>query len=572
MSRHEPVGSRFWPALWRRTGRAESLPPPSADKDSLSWLAVGGEMSARIRSFDWLSTPLGPIATWPASLRTALSICLRSRLKLAINWGPELVLLYNDAERDVLAGLHPSALGTPAAEILADSWDVVGPMLHSVLATGQATWSVDQPLRINRQGFMEEAFFTFYYSPIPDGNRIGGVLLVTVDTTQRVLAERELRTLRALASETAGARSADEVCGRAASVLADNPSDIPFCLLFLSEGDGRFRLCASTGVVTAAEAARWPLREVGLEGTARCVKDVAARLPNMTTALPRSALILPIAQPGSGATLGCLVVGLSDFRSLNESYRGFLDLVAGQIGSAVAGAQANAHLAQQVARRKTVEVARTELLRRLVSAQEEEHRRIARELHDDLTQRLAVLAIDAGSFERVSESPAEVVALAQRMHDQLVSLSESVHLLSRQLHPSIVDDLGLVDALRSECLSLEQREGIKVKYTAVDVPAVLPRGVALCVYRVAQEALRNVARHAQCSRASVRVAGYERELVLTVRDRGVGFDVPARRKSGLGLESMRERARLVHARLTVRSRPGVGTQIAVRVPVHRSQT
>ena len=241
MSRHEPASSRFWPGLRRQKARAENLPPPTADPDPVNWLAIGGEMSARIRSFDWPSTPLGPIATWPSSLRTALSICLRSRFQLAIYWGPELVLLYNDAERDVLAALHPGALGRPAAEILADSWDVVGPVLHGVLATGEATWSVDQPLRINRQGFMEEAFFTFYYSPIPDGNRIGGVLLVTVDTTQRVLAERELRTLRALASETAGARSADEVCGRAASVLADNPSDIPFCLLFLSEGDGRFR-------------------------------------------------------------------------------------------------------------------------------------------------------------------------------------------------------------------------------------------------------------------------------------------------------------------------------------------
>jgi len=587
MSRHEPAGSRFWPGLWRRKARAENLHPPTAEQDSLSWLAIGGEMSARIRSLDWSSTPLGPIVTWPASLRTALSICLRSRFQLAIYWGPELVLLYNDAERDVLAALHPGALGRPAAEILADIWDVVGPMLHGVLATGEATWSVDQPLRINRKGFMEEAFFTFSYSPIPDGSRIGGVMLVTVETTQRVLAERGLRTLRELASETAGARSADEACGRATAVLADNPSDIPFSLVFLTEGEGRFRVCTSTGIASASAADLWPLREVARDGTARYVEGVAARLPDVKTALPRSALILPIAQPGGGAALGCLVVGLSDFRALDESYRGFLNLVAGQIGTAVAGALAfeterrraaalaeldAARLAQQVAKRKQVEVARTELLRRLVSAQEEEHRRIARELHDDLTQRLAVLTIDAGTLERVSDNPTEVAGRAQRMHDQLVSLCESVHSLSRQLHPSIVDDLGLVDALRSECMSMEQREGIKVNYTVADVPPNLPRGVALCMYRVAQEALRNVARHARCSLASVRVSGSERELVLVVRDRGVGFDVSARRKSGLGLESMRERARLIHARLTVRSRPGAGTQITVRVPVHRSQT
>jgi signal transduction histidine kinase len=578
-------------------------------------------MSARIRSFDWSSTPLGPIATWPESLRTALSICLRSRFQLAIYWGPELVLLYNDAERDVLGTLHPRALGRPASEVLADIWDVVGPRLRGVLTTGEATWSVDQALRLNRQGFMEEAFFTFSYSPIPDASRTGGVMLVTVETTQRVLAERGLRTLRELASETAGAPSADEACGRAARVLADNPSDVPFSVLFLTEGERRFRLSASTGIAGAAEADRWPLREVALEGRAQRVEGVAARLPDRTTTVPRSALVLPIAQSGSGATLGCLVMGLSDFRALDESYRGFLDLVAGQIGTAVAGAlafeaerrraaalaepdaartaffsseeslrqardgleqrvqerthelaQANARLALQIAKRRKVEAARTELLHRLVTAQEEEHRRIARELHDDLTQRLAVLAIDAGTLERVSDSPAQVCDRARGMHEQLVALSESVHCLSRQLHPSIVDDLGLTDALRSECLSLEQRERITVRYHAKQVPAELPRGVALCVYRVAQEALRNLARHARSSHAAVRIVGTEGALVLSVRDRGVGFDVAARRKSGLGLESMRERARLIRARLSVRSRPGAGTLITLRVPLHRSQS
>src|SRR5262249_51069257 len=235
-------------------------------------------------------------------------------------------------------------------------------------------------------------------------------------------------------------------------------------------------------------------------------------------------------------------------------------------------ARANDRLAQQVARRRKVEAGRTELLRRLVHAQEEGHRRIARELHDDLTQRLAVLAIDAGTLEQLPGCPPDIGQRTRAMREQLAALSESVHSLSRQLHPSIVDDLGLVDALRSECQSVEQRDGIAVKYCARDVPTDLPRGVALCVYRVAQEALRNVVRHARSSRASVRLVADERELVLSVRDWGAGFEVAARRKSGLGLESMRERARLIRARLTIRSRPGEGTRIVVRVPLHRSQT
>src|SRR5262249_53498666 len=253
-------GGACFPNRYGANGGVESPLVLPGGPDWACSLAGGGEMGARIRTFDWPSTPLGPISEWPSSLREALSISLRSRFQLAIYWGPQLILLYNDAERDVLGALHPRVLGLPAAEVLTDMWDVVGPMLHGVLATGEATWSVDQPLRINRRGFLEESFFTYSYSPIPDRGGIGGVLLVTFETTERVLAERRLRTLRELASETARARSADEACACAAGVLAGNPSDLPFCLLYLTEDDGTPRLSASTGIAHAFDSRRWPLR------------------------------------------------------------------------------------------------------------------------------------------------------------------------------------------------------------------------------------------------------------------------------------------------------------------------
>lgn len=204
-----------------------------------------------------------------------------------------------------------------------------------------------------------------------------------------------------------------------------------------------------------------------------------------------------------------------------------------------------------------------------MNLEERAHPRIARELHDDLTQRLAVLAIDAGTIEQWPGCPWDIGEKARGMRAPLVALSESVHSLSRQIRPSILDDLGLVDTLRSECLSLTQRDVIAVKYDARDVPTDLPRDVALCIYRVAQESLRNIARHARSARASVRLIANGRELVLCVRDRGVGFDAAARRGKGLGLESMRERARLIRARLAVRSRPGEGTKVILRVPLQR---
>src|SRR5262249_45587110 len=161
--------------------------------------------------------------------------------------------------------------------------------------------------------------------------------------------------------------------------------------------------------------------------------------------------------------------------------------------------------------------------------------------------------------------------LLRTMQEQLVSLSEDVHALSRQLHPSILDDLGLVEALRSECASFSLREGIAVVYRPEEVPATLPKDLALCVYRVAQEALRNLAKHAAVNEAWVSLITTGPELLLRVQDKGVGFD-PAGGHSqpGLGLSSMEERVRLIKAKLSVTSAPGRGTTVEVRVPLARS--
>ena len=205
---------------------------------------------------------------------------------------------------------------------------------------------------------------------------------------------------------------------------------------------------------------------------------------------------------------------------------------------------------------------------RLLQAQEVERQRVARELHDDLTQRLAALAIEVGSLEQRVDRSGAIAAALNGIREQLVKLSEDVHALSRQLHPAILDDLGLIDALRSECLCFTQREGIAVTYRPGRIPEDLSKDVALCFYRIAQEALRNIAKHARAGRARVVLAGTDGDLILTVADSGVGFDPSrARQRPGLGLASMKERARLIRAELSIRSHPGRGTTIVVKVPL-----
>jgi PAS domain S-box-containing protein len=213
------------------------------------------------------------------------------------------------------------------------------------------------------------------------------------------------------------------------------------------------------------------------------------------------------------------------------------------------------------------------LAAKLLHAQEEERRRIAREMHDDWTQRLALLSIDITKLEKHLATPERALALLRTMQQQLVGLSEDVHALSRQLHPSILDDLGLVEALRSECASLSRREGVAVDYRPGEAPAALSKDIALCIYRVAQEALRNLAKHAVVKEAQVTLDTAGPELVLRVRDEGVGFDpAEVHSRPGLGLSSMEERVRLIQATLSVTSAPGRGTTVEVRVPLARSDS
>jgi signal transduction histidine kinase len=189
-------------------------------------------------------------------------------------------------------------------------------------------------------------------------------------------------------------------------------------------------------------------------------------------------------------------------------------------------------------------------------------------MHDDWAQRLALLDIDTAKLEKHLGTQEGALGILHAMRKQLVSLSEDVHALSRQLHPSILDDLGLVEALRSECASFSRREEIAVDYRPEKLPANLPRDIAICVYRVAQEALRNVARHAGATEVSVTLAVAESELVLRIQDQGAGFDMQSpRSQPGIGLASMAERVRLVDGEFSVTSAPARGTTIEVSVPL-----
>jgi signal transduction histidine kinase len=216
---------------------------------------------------------------------------------------------------------------------------------------------------------------------------------------------------------------------------------------------------------------------------------------------------------------------------------------------------------------KHAEQAARDLSGRLLNAQEQERARLARELHDDITQRLARLAIDVSQLER-GTSPTPSTETARGVREGLIQLSEDVHALSYRLHHSLLEDLGLSAALTAEAERFTRHESTPVEVMVRDLPKSLPQHAALCLFRVAQEALRNVARHAQARRVELSLRGLDDGLELAVRDDGIGFD-PARNRArpSLGLASMRERVHLLGGELDLDTAPGRGTTIVAWVPL-----
>jgi hypothetical protein len=209
----------------RRKGRER----PAGTDGELDRLFLGNsELAGLMRSYDWARSALGPPESWPQSLKTAVRIMLTSRQPIWIGWGRELIYLYNDPYKSIIGGKHPWALGRPTSDVWREIWSDIGPMLATAMSGHEGTYVEAQLLIMERNGYPEETYYTFSYSPIPtDDGTAGGIFCANTDDTQKVIGERQLALLRELAAGTADARSWREACERMLTSLWSSAISVP---------------------------------------------------------------------------------------------------------------------------------------------------------------------------------------------------------------------------------------------------------------------------------------------------------------------------------------------------------
>jgi PAS domain S-box-containing protein len=231
-------------------------------------------------------------------------------------------------------------------------------------------------------------------------------------------------------------------------------------------------------------------------------------------------------------------------------------LFAGYVGSAI-----------DVTERKLADEALSTVSQRLIEAQEEERARVARELHDDINQRLAVLNIRLDALMQAPFPSAKSRRAIEEAREDVAALVKDVQALSYRLHPTRLEYLGIAAASAALCREVSSQKGVEITFDAESVPEDVPSRIAVCLYRVLQEALQNAIKHSGAASVEVLLCGNADQIELTVRDRGVGFDLDASRGQGLGLTSMMERLKAVDGRLAIRSQPARGTSIHACVPL-----
>jgi signal transduction histidine kinase/DNA-binding response OmpR family regulator len=554
-----------------------------------------GAMRSLCRGTDWAATPLGPVQSWPPVLRSTVQLCLDSGFPILLNWGPELVALYNDAFAPLIGGKHPEAVGRSAKDLWPEAWEIVGNRLDEVLVHGRTLQFTDERQILERNGYPEECYFTFSHSPIRDENgAIVGLFTASTETTRHILNERRMRVVREVASVSSTA-SLPDTCQAVLDVLAHTRESLPFAVAFLAGADDfTVDQVAAYGLAADPTTAAVPdlsacLGDPGLidrvirTARAEVVTGLRDRLADtfepgpLGPLTPEQAVVMPLLVSGRSDPIGALVLGVNPYRPLDEELRAFHTVLGRQIRTTLTDAIAF-----------ETERDRVRVLADLDHAKMEFFQNVSHELRTPLTLLLAPLQdlLDAPpdrSPDGARQDLEAALRAAQRLHrlvDALLDFSGAeAGTVAPDLRPT--DLAALTEDIASMFRAAADHAGLTL---VVDVPeepltTSVDRGMWSTIVT---NLLSNAVKYTERGRITVDLRGYDANVVLTVTDTGVGIASAQQTRvfdrfyraptdspeggAGIGLTLV---ADLVHAhqgRIDVTSSPGRGSTFTVTVP------
>ncbi len=562
---------------------------------NLGFLSGGGDMGKRIREYGWLQSPLGSPDVWPQSLRSSVSICLNSNFPIAIYWGEQLTLLYNDAWSPIPGSKHPWALGKSAEEVWPEIWEFIEPQFKKAF-TGTPGGSDNALLPMNRHGFTEECYFNFTFTPIyGEGGTVEGIFNAVIETTKTVLNERQLQTLHDLGSLDRAARTVDDVLVTAAKVLGQNNKDFPFGIIYKTDEDGlqaRANAYIGLGPDQNVFPASISLTEttINTSNFFRAYHDntiVVSENNGRRRDLPLGHwnveathfVHLPITCPGRKMPVAIFSAALNPHRQFDDSYRQFVQLIADQISTEV-----NNVLAYEEERRRAEELAAID------KAKTAFFTNISHEFRTPLTLML-------GSLEELLKK--EDKALSIEVSNAVETSHRNALRLLRLVNNLL--DFSRIEAGRTNAVF--QKSDI-CQYTAELVSTfrsvVEQAGLAFTFHcdkinhpvfidremweKIVLNLLSNAFKYTLRGSIDVRLAADKDQFILTVADTGTGIPQSELPKmferfhrvqnttgrtyegTGIGLSLVKELTSLHGGQVSVKSDEGIGSEFSVTIP------
>lgn len=562
------------------------------EKNKNSWpgvLLTGSDENAkRIYKKDWANHPMGPIENWSQSFITILTTAMGSRFPALMLWGEDFIAFFNDGYGTVLGDKQIWALGRPLQEIWPEAWESLYGMLKGVIETGNGSWAEDQIYFLHRNGYPEESYFTFSFARIIDERGgFGGILCTAIETTEKVIGERRLKTLRELGNRAGIKSTVKEVYTESLAVIKEQPRDIPFAALIIVSDDKKTvevvdSFCVETpdGAMNLLDSPL--LKRVFDSGTAELMEQLPEGFRHAPCETGQDAVklsfILPVKISKSSVS-GFLLVGLSPHLPYNDSYRSFLDLLEGQMSAALASAKA-----QEDARDRAKALAELDKMKNTFFSN------ISHEFRTPLTLLLGPLEdalvqkkdIDV-SFNRETFEP--IYRNALRLLKLVNSLLDFSRMEAGRVEASFepVDLAKYTQELASQFRSVMEQGNLKleVKVDALSEPIFVDREMW---EKIVLNLLSNALKFTFEGNVKVQLKEFLNEVELTVQDTGTGIPIAELPKiferfhrvegaksrtfegSGIGLAIVQDMVKMHSGTIHVESTEGTGTLFRITIP------